>query len=274
MQPNALAVLKRLARNRANLSEVVRKNMKDYKTEGIIIRVRDYNDADRIVTLFTREKGKVQAIAKGCRKQKSRKRGIIQLLTYGDFVLYHGRTMDTITQCEAREHFSFLRDDLDRMAYGNYLSELLDGFVNSGEKHEDLFYLTLVCLHLLGMVDPALVIRAFETRLMNLLGYRPQLENCVSCGQLLAGSRIAFSSGMGGGLCQACAFHDSQSVRCSMGTLNMLRRLATWDLKKLGVLKMTPEIRREIGEIMTIYIGQRLDKKIKSADFLQTLASM
>lgn len=248
--------------------------MKDYKTEGIIIRVRDYNEADRIVTLLTREYGKVQAIAKGCRKQKSRKRGIIQQFTYGDFNLYRGRSLDTITQCESKESFAVLREDLDRMAYGAYITELLDGFAIQGEFHGELFYLTLVALHLLCLDDPILVTRAFEIRLMNLLGYRPHLETCVNCGGNLTGSKIAFSSRLGGGLCQLCAPGEPESYVCSMGTINMLKQLSVWDLKRLRVLKMTPEIRKETGEIMKNYIAQRLDKKIKSADFLQSLESM
>lgn len=248
--------------------------MKDYKAEGIVIRVRDYNEADRLVTLFTRNYGKVQAIAKGCRKQKSRKRGIIQLFTYGDFVLYRGRSLDTITQCEGKESFSHLREDLDRMAYGAYMAELLDGFVTCGEPHEELFYLTLVCFHLLALEDPELVARAFETRVIDLLGYRPHLENCVNCGNVLRGPKAVFSSGMGGVLCELCAHRAGDSIVCSLGTLNMLRRLSSWDLKRLRVLKITGEVKREIGEIMKTYISQRLDKKIKSAEFLQSLASV
>lgn len=248
--------------------------MKDYKTEGIIIRVRDYNEADRIVTLFSRDYGKVQAIAKGCRKLKSKNRGIIQLFTYGDFVLYRGRNLDTITQCAGKEAFNALREDLDRMAYGAYIAELLDGFITSGEPHHDIFYLTLVCMHLLTAEDPELVTRAFETRLMDFLGYRPHLDNCVHCGGPLEGVRIAFSSSMGGSLCDACAAHDRDSLKCAVGTVNMLKQLGTWDIRKLKVLKMNIQTRREIAEIMRAYISQRLDKKIKTADFLQTLTSV
>ncbi len=248
--------------------------MKDYKTEGIIIRVRDYNEADRLVTLFTRERGKVQAIAKGCRKQKSRKRGIIQLFTYGDFVLYRGRSLDTITQCEGKESFSALRENLDRMAYGAYMAELLDGFVTDGEPQEELFFLTLACYHILTLEDPELVARVFETRIMDLLGYRPHLDSCVNCGRVIDGPKAVFSSAMGGVLCDLCIHRAGDSIICSMGTLNMLRQLSSWDIKRVRVLKITGEIKREIGEILRTYIAQRLEKKIKSAEFLQSLASV
>lgn len=248
--------------------------MKDYKTEGIIIRVRDYGEADRIITLFTRDRGKVQAIVKGCRKPKSQKRGVIQLFTHGDFVIYSGRTLDTVTQCQAKEVFGPIREDLDRMAYATYLAELLDGFVNSGDAHDDLFFLSLVCLHLLTVDDPELVIRAFEIRLMDTLGYRPHLTDCVVCGERLEGTGIFFSSRLGGGLCANCASHDPESIACKMGTINMLKQLAVWDLKRLRVLKLTGDTKRELGEMMKTYIDQRLEKKIKSADFLQSLTSV
>ncbi|MBU7005874.1 DNA repair protein RecO [Phosphitispora fastidiosa] len=248
--------------------------MKDYQTEGIIIRVRDYGEADRIVTILTSGYGKVQAIAKGCRKPKSRKRGLIQLFTHADFVLYRGRNLDTITQCEGKESFAGIRGDLDRMAYAAYLAEVLDGFAVSGEIQEDLFYLALVCLHLLTVEDPELVTRVFEVRIMRLLGYMPHLDDCVHCGSSLKGSQVAFSSSMGGGLCGICSSTDPEAAVCTLGTLNMLKQLSRWDLKRLRVLRLTAKMKREIGEIMQQYISQRIEKRIRSADFIQSLASV
>lgn len=246
--------------------------MKDYKTQGIIIRVRDYQEADRIITIFSRDHGKIQAIAKGCRKQKSQKRGIIQLFTHADFALYKGRNMDTVVQCEARDSFGDIRDNLDNMAYASYIAELLDGFVNTGEKQEALFYLTLVVFHLLSVEDPHLLTRAFELRLMNLLGYQPHLESCVLCGQPLHGTKVVFSGSQGGCICNACAGSGSRGIECSIGTLRMLEQLSTRDMRKLGVLKMTKEIKKEIDFIMKTYIEQRLDRKLKSAEFLEAVA--
>ncbi|WP_418790678.1 DNA repair protein RecO [Phosphitispora sp. TUW77] len=248
--------------------------MKHYKTEGIIIRVSDYNEADRIVTILTSGYGKVQAIAKGCRKPKSRKRGLIQLFTHGEFALYKGRNLETITQCEGKQSFPGIRGDLDRMAYAVYMAEVLDGFAVSGEDQSELFYLALVCLHLLSVEDPELVIRAFEVRIMKLLGYMPHLDDCVYCGNPLTGLQAAFSSHMGGGLCKTCSTSDPEAAVCTLGTMNMLKQLSRWDLKRLRVLKMTPKMKREIGEIMQQYISQRLEKRIRSADFIQSLASV
>jgi DNA repair protein RecO (recombination protein O) len=248
--------------------------MRDYKAEGIIIRVRDYNEADRLVTIFTREHGKIQAIAKGCRKPKSRKRGLMQLFTHANFVLYRGRTLDTITQCEGIDSFGSLREDLDRMANAAYIAELLDGFVNSAEPHQELYFLSLVCLNLLTAEDPALVTRVFEMRSMSLLGYRPQLDSCVYCGVVIIRKRIVFSPLMGGVLCEKCTHHDYSNISCSMGTVNMLKQLMNWDLRRIRVLKMSPETKKEIGVILNSYISQRLDKKIKSAEFLLSLESM
>ncbi len=247
--------------------------MKNYQTEGIIIRVRDYKEADRLVTLFTRDYGKVQAIAKGCRKPHSRKRGLIQLFTYGEFALYRGRNLDTITQCEGKNAFPALRENLDRMAYGAYLAELLDGFVVAGEPQADLFCLAVICLHLLTAEDPELVTRAFEIRMMDFLGYRPHLADCVRCGRPLGGPGVAFSSRLGGSLCEFCVHLDVEAVACSVGSLRMLKKLSGWDLTRLRVLKFSEQAKQEIRAIMKIYIGHRLEKEIKSAGFLQSLGS-
>jgi len=97
-----------------------------YKADAIVIRSREYGEADRLVTLFAREKGKINALAKGVRKPTSSQRAGTQLFTYADFLLHQGKTLDTITQAQPRESFPHTWSDLDRTLAASGRAELLD----------------------------------------------------------------------------------------------------------------------------------------------------
>lgn len=245
--------------------------MKLYKTDAIIVRTRDYREADRLVTLFTRERGKVQAIAKGARKLKSRKRGVIQLLTYGGFMLHEGRNLDTIAQCEIINSFQELRGDLDRLAYATYMAELADGFVMDNEPNDELFLLLVTSLHLLGHLDPEILTRAYELRLLANAGFRPELDNCVSCHRPVPEGKLQFSPAFGGVLCRECAAPDVTATAVTAGDVNVLKRLLQIDLRRLNVLKISPVTKKLLAGIMRAYIRCRLEKRVKSLDFLNCL---
>ncbi|KNZ68246.1 DNA repair protein RecO [Thermincola ferriacetica] len=247
--------------------------MRLYKTDALVLRVRDFSEADRIVTLYTYSRGKVQAIAKGSRKTKSRKRGAVQPFTYGNFLLYQGRSLDTITQCEPKESFSHLREDLVKLAYSTYLTELVDGFTAEGEPNEQVFLLLLTTFYLLLKDNPGLLVRAFELKLLNILGYCPQLESCVHCHGPVAGNaaKVRFSSRLGGVLCDECSGHDPFATTIQMGSLKTMQQLLKWDIRRLQVLKVPEERQQEIAAILRHYIDERIERKLKSTVFLDTV---
>ncbi|HEX3030679.1 MAG TPA: DNA repair protein RecO [Bacillota bacterium] len=242
-----------------------------YKTEALVLRSRKLNEADNLITLFSREHGKIKTAAKGVRKTKSHKRSGVQPFTHGVFLLYQGRTLDHITQCESKSTFPGLLADLDLFAYASYLAELVDGFTVEHQPQEELFVLFLTVLHLLEHSDPELLSRAFEIRLANLVGYQPQLSACVNCGRAMPFQPIRFSASMGGVLCPACAGQDEFASRCSPGTIGALQQLQRMELTRLSILRLSPEIREELSKMLRVFLGYRLEKKIKAWDFLQAL---
>lgn len=245
--------------------------MKVYKAEAIVIRTRKYGEADSILTLYSRERGKIDAIAKGVRKLKSTKRGGVQLFTHGNFLLYEGRNLHTVTQCEAIDSFLALTTDLVKMTYATYISELVDGFTVAEEGNDVVFALILVTFNLLAAFDePEIVTRAFEIRLMDIMGYSPQLEVCCNCHDEIKGP-FRFSPRLGGLLCSDCLDNDPSALQCNMGSVKVLQQLQRMDLRRLNILKVSPEIRREIEKLMQEYINLRVERKIKTADFLKDL---
>lgn len=246
--------------------------MKLYKTEAIVLRARDYSEADTIITLYTFTRGKVQAIAKGSRKTKSRKRGGVQPFTYGNFMLYQGRSLDTVSQCEPKESFSHLREDLVKLAYSTYIAELVESFTVEGEPNEQVFLLLLTTLHLMLKDNPALLTKALELRLLNILGYCPQLQGCVQCHKPVElGTKLKFSAGLGGILCQSCFPWDPLAVPVQPGTINTMRQLLKWDIRRLQVIKVNEDVYREMDFLLRSYINERVERKLKSISFLDSI---
>ena len=141
--------------------------MKLYKVKAIVLSSREMREADRVLTIFSREQGKLRVVAHGVSKPASRKRGSVQPFCYTDFLLNRGREIDSVSQCQVLEIFSPLREDLTRLTYASYLAELVDNLTGEGEANQAVFALLLTCLARLAETggDPELVARSFEARL-------------------------------------------------------------------------------------------------------------
>ena len=154
--------------------------MKSYQTEAVVLRSRKYLEADCLLTLLTKEKGKLSAIAKGVRKSKSKLRGGVQVFTLNDMLLYRGRNLDTVTQSQCLETFAPLQEDLRSVAAASYWSELLDSLTPERERDIRLFQLAVAGLHLLCLSSNEIIVRGLEIKLLSYLGYRPHLDGCVA----------------------------------------------------------------------------------------------
>src|SRR5262245_46658455 len=114
-----------------------------YKTPAIVLRHRNLGDADKIITLYTANMGKVDAVVKGARKAKSRLGGHAEPLMHATFMLAKGKSLDVVTQVETTESFADLRDDLERLSRAIYACELLDKFTEPHAENFGLYRLLL-----------------------------------------------------------------------------------------------------------------------------------
>jgi len=173
--------------------------MKLYKVLAVVLNSREMRDAHRILTLFSKEQGKIRVVAHGVTKPTSRKRGAVQPFSVTDFLLRRGRELDSISQCEGREFFPGMWADLDKMLYAGHIAELVDALTVDGDPHEAVFVHIIKTLRELDKTaDPELVARWFELRLMALLGYLPDLSGCVNCGGEVNSPMVRFSAQAGG----------------------------------------------------------------------------
>src|SRR5665647_1950461 len=159
--------------------------MKLYKADAVVLRSIECGNGDKLLVLFSREHGKIKVMAHGVAKPSSRKRGFVQLFTYTRFLLHRGRELDSVSQCEGIEMFSYIRDNLEQISYASYLAELVEALIPEGEQNEPLFLLLLETLRLMEEGEAEMLTRSFEIKAAGLMGYRPVLEECAQCGEAL-----------------------------------------------------------------------------------------
>ena len=243
-----------------------------YKTAAIVLRHRKLGEADKILTLFTANYGKLDAVAKGVRRPTSKLAGHVEPLTYSNFLLAQGRELDIVTQAETLESLTALREDLERLGRGLYAAELVDRLTPDRQESYALFGLLLETLRRLAThddLDPAL--RYFEMQLLDELGYRPQLERCVSCEGALEPATNFWSAASGGVLCPACAADEPLSQELSLNALKVLRLLQRGSFGDTVRVRVAEALDQELERHLREYIRYLLERDLRSAAFLDAL---
>lgn len=248
--------------------------MKDYKTEAIVINTRDLGESDKILTLYTRERGKVSAVSRGVRKPRARLAAVAQVFTYATFQIFPGRQLHRIAQVALIDSFHHLRQDLDRLAYASYFAELVDKLVESDEPHEDLFILLLAAMHLVAhTTDLEIVQRWFELKLMSLLGYHPHVDNCIVCQRDFAAS-ARLSVNLGGVLCHRCVAADQTALPLTRSAVRVMRELLRLEAREVPGFVCDDGARADLRRVMRAYVDYRLSWPLKSLAFLESLPNL
>jgi len=245
---------------------------RNYQTEAIVIKKIKLGEADRILTLYTPYLGKIRAVAKGVRRPRSKLAGHLELLTHSLVSLARGRNLDTITGSQTINSFLPLKSDLKLTSYGLYATELVDQFTADHIENHPLFQLLLETMHRLCRGgDNELVLRYFELHLLNEVGYRPQLHQCVSCCQVLEPTTNSFCPSAGGILCPSCSQSQPLTHPVSVNALKVLRLLQSSDYSTVVKLKIDPELSHQLEMVMRDYLRYLLEREVKSAAWLDTL---
>jgi DNA repair protein RecO (recombination protein O) len=245
---------------------------RDYKTEAIVIKKTKLGEADRILTLYTPHLGKIQAVAKGVRQPKSKMSGHLELLTYSMVSLARGKNLATVTGCQTINGFLDIKNDIELTSYALYMIELVNQFTEEGIEDYPLFSMILDVMGKLSIEkNRELVLRYFEIQLLDNLGYRPQLKQCVSCRMLLKPVINQFCPSAGGMHCPSCSRVGDFSYPLSVNGLKVLRLLQDGNYNTISRLKMPKELALEMERLIRVYIKYLLEKDIKSLSWLDTL---
>ncbi|HEX9015617.1 MAG TPA: DNA repair protein RecO [Chloroflexota bacterium] len=242
-----------------------------YRTKGFVLKRMDLGEADKILTVYTPTFGKLKAIAKGVRRPSSRLGGHVDDFAYSDMMLAKGRDLDVVTQSQTLDSFRALREELWRTSYGYYVAELVDSFNEERSENEPLFDLLIQTFRLLASEgDLATVVRYFEMHMLDLVGYRPELQRCVRCRAEVQPEANFFSPSLGGVVCPECGPSEGSAVRISLNALKLLRYLQRLGGYPAG-LKVDAATRRETETVMRGYLEHLLERSMKSTAFLDRL---
>jgi DNA repair protein RecO (recombination protein O) len=243
-----------------------------YSVDAITLRRTNLGEKDRIVTLFTRERGKLSSVAKGARGPKSRLAGLTEPFTNFRGQLSHGQSLQVLTQGEVRNAYLRVRRDLFKVAYASHCLEIVDAGTAEQQPLPELWDLLAGALNALDdNVAPDLVTRAFELHSLRLFGFRPALDRCAVDGMPVNPPDIAFHPLRGGMLCADCADNARGAVSLSPAALELLKRLSVGPLAPVLRAESPESVRRELARCMVPYVRHHLDAPLRSLDILEGL---
>ncbi|MGH7321297.1 MAG: DNA repair protein RecO [Candidatus Rokuibacteriota bacterium] len=245
-----------------------------FRTQGIVLRARDLGEHDRLITLYTRDLGRLTAVARGARRLRSRFGGALELFTWGDAIGFEreGRELVQLDHFDIRRSFRGLREDLERLGQGARIVEALARLTGERDPHPACFALLLRALRALETGAAARVQLAFTLRLLDLLGHRPRLDRCVRCARALGTATITFDPDRGGGVCGSCRTPSSGVT--SPRVLAVLRGLqnAPWDARLRA--QITPAVEREAAGLLDAYLVVLIGGALRAPRFVTQTMSM
>ena len=229
--------------------------MAAFSTPALVLRHADYSEYDRMVTLFTPEYGRIDAVARGCRKPKSPLLNACEPFVSGEFHLFRKGERFTIEQCQIQESFYDLRIDYDRLLHGVYWLKLLEASVMIDVPMPQLFLTALRALAHLAYSDlpPEMLTMAFEMHLIAQLGYAPRMDGCMRCGAAIEGD-ARFDADRGGCVCLQC---PSSAPLISNGARRIMLKLPRTKYDQVRLLDGHPDW-PEAARLFRGYVDRRI----------------
>ena len=252
--------------------------MIQYQTEAILLAVRDWSDADRMATLFSRQYGKIHAVAYGARRPRNSLAGSVQVFAHVEVVLSSGKVSDAIRQCEIKTSFRKIREDLFAMAYASFLAELVAELWPEREAEPKVFDVLLFAFKLMTERNPRLVALVCAWQLLSLAGYHTQYQKCAACGNDLTFPAI-FDAQAGGGLCSAClqinrSNHLTTINDFTEDTALFIERILHVDMQNPDHFTVNKTTLIRVEKILTVFLTYILDKPLKSMSFIKHVAAI
>jgi DNA repair protein RecO (recombination protein O) len=246
---------------------------RSFRVEAVVLRHSDYGEADRLLTLYTRQLGKTRALAKGARKIASRKAGHIEPFMQAKLQLAKGRDMLLVTQADTVDAYLPLREDLILTSHASYIVELLDRFTYEDETESSSTFrlLTDTLARLASKADPWLVIRYYEMRLLDHLGFRPQLLKCANCGREIKPEDQYFSFSAGGVICPRCGQGLRHLHAISVEALKYLRHFQRSSYVEATRARPGLDVQQAIETLMQGYFTYLLERELNTPGFLKRI---
>jgi DNA repair protein RecO (recombination protein O) len=236
-----------------------------YRCEAIVLGRMDLGEADRILTLYSRQHGKLRVIAKGARRPLSRLGPHLEYFSRAQLMLARGRELDVVTGAETEDAHLAIRSDLDAFGHASHMVEILTRLTEDRQENVAVFELLSSSLRLLADgVDAFHVTRHYELALLMLLGYRPELYRCIECRADLTQAPHQFAVGLGGFLCEHCRGREPGSRIVSVDAQKYLRALDRGGLGATVRIGIAKPLREELEGVLGAYLRHVAERDLGS----------
>ena len=238
-------------------------------TQALVLRVTDYNDRDALLTLLTKENGKLTVKARGLRRKNSPLIAPCQLLAYGEFTLFEYRGMYTVNEAHSIELFQPLRRDLTKLSLGTYFAQVAEVVSQEDLPNPELLSLVLNCLYALSKLGvPEIQVKAvFELRCACIAGYTPDLFGCHVCGSQ---EPVLFDLSGGSLLCRNCRA-DGIRLPVNAGVLDAMRYVVYCNPQKLFSFSVGTDNLEQLSALSESYLTTQLERGFSTLDFYKSL---
>jgi len=242
------------------------------KTRGFVLRKRDIRETSILLTVYTRDFGKLKLISKGVRAPEARFISAYELLALDDIVFYERKKKNLffLSQCDLVNYFPKVRESLERLTYAAYFAEFLDAATRGHEKNAKIYELLSDSLFLLSSgASPKRVARIFEIKLLSILGLMPRLKVCAACEAAPEKGKARFSFSLGGALCEGCFAKDKSAGPVLDGTLNFISHIKDLPFERIKNIKVSKGVGVEVDRLLRSFINYQLDLRLKSREFME-----
>ena len=244
------------------------KNMKNVKLSGIVIKEVNVGDFDKMLTILTPNVGKISASARGARRPKSQLLSGTQFLCFAEYMMFKGGDTYTINSCETIELFYNIRTDLDKLQYASYITKIINDVTTENQNSYNTLKLFLNTLYTISETDKDLdfVTSVFKMRLLKILGFAPNTNECVGC---KTKEKLEYFSIKENGIkCRACRKQDTSCIKMSDATSNSIKYINGIDPKKIFSFTLSEDSKKELKLIADIYLNEKLEKEYKFEKYL------
>lgn len=242
------------------------------KTEGLVLRETEYKDADKLLTVLTKDRGRLTLRARGVRSRNSKLKSGCQLLAYTEFTVFSSSNSSTVDEAVPIELFMPLRDDIELLSLASYFAQVAEVLSQEDEPDPSLLSMCLNSLYALGKLKrPQMLVKAaFELRAACLAGYEPMLDGCVICGNPEP-DRFNVSGGVL--QCAGCLLPGEQGVRMPVhaGALAAMRYIESCDMKRLFSFRLGEDALKELSDLSETYLLTQLERGFFALDFYKSL---
>lgn len=250
--------------------------MNNFVTDAINLKSYNLSEADKIIVMYSKDKGLIRGVAKGVKKPKSKLGARMDLLVANKLMLYKGKNLDRICQAEALNTFNKTRQDIDKIFYSMYITEIVNNFgVEDDPCSEEIYNLLYKTLNKISeasdIVEILIAVIKFQLKIMQICGFAIELNKCLCCGNIIEDSNMYFSAPSGGVICENCNHTGSYLMHYKLRDFLSICQKADFENISEYEQKANEKICRVCFGLLKEYINLHSSHKFNSTDILQEI---